>query len=68
MKFVVLTIAVLFTSACAHKDKLVSVAKDNAKSVYENCVKEYKQTMSDSDARKACTDKLKASYKAATAE
>ena len=60
--------AVLMASACANKEKLMDVAKNNAKSVYENCVKEYKQTMSDSDARKACTDKLKASYKAATAE
>jgi len=66
MKFVVLTAAVLMTSACAHKDKIVSVAKDNAQPVYENCVKEYKQTMSDEEARKACLAKLKSGYEAAT--
>lgn len=68
MKFVMLTAVVLLTTACAHKDKIVSVAKDNAKPVYENCVKEYQQTMSDSDARSACTEKLKAGYKAATSK
>lgn len=66
MKVLMITLTALLMSACANKDKLIAVAKDNAKPVFENCVKEYKKTMSDSDARKACTEKLKSGYQAAT--
>lgn len=64
MKTVFIVFAALLLAACANKEKLVAAAKDNAKPVYENCVKEYQKTMSDADARKACGEKLKAGYKA----
>lgn len=66
MKVMLITLAALMMTACANKEKYIAVAKDNAKPLFESCVKEYKKTMSDSDARKACTEKLKSSYKAAT--
>ena len=66
MKAVFVIFSALMLAACANKEKLISAAKDNAKPVYEECVKEYKKTMSDSDARKACTQKLKQGYQAAT--
>lgn len=35
---------------------------DNAKPLYEECIADYKKTMSDKDAQKACTEKLKGIY------
>ena len=39
---------------------------DEAKPLYKSCLAEYKKTMSDDDAKKACTEKLKNSYKKIT--
>ena len=39
---------------------------DSAKPLYEECLADYKKTMSDSDAQKACTEKLKSAYQKAT--
>lgn len=66
MKTLLMMAAAIALTACAHKEKIVSVAKDNAKPIFENCMKEYKKTMSDSDARKACAEKLKQGYESAT--
>lgn len=68
MKVLVLTVTALLTVACANQQKLMSAAKDNAKPVYDECIKEYQKTMSEEDARQACLDKLKDGYKDATAQ
>lgn len=56
----------LTISGCANqsisKDMLNEDLINAAKPLYQNCLKDYKKTMSDEDAKKACTEKLKASY------
>jgi hypothetical protein len=66
LKITTLLTLLLTISACANK----SISKDMlnedlinaAKPLYQSCLKDYKKTMSDEDAKKACTEKLKASY------
>ena len=41
---------------------------DQAKPLYEICLKDYQKTMSEDEARKACTEKLKDGYKKVTAK
>lgn len=57
----------LTLAACANqkisKDFLNKDLLDEAKPLYTSCLAEYKKTMSDDDAKKACTEKLKNSYK-----
>ncbi|MEH6449020.1 MAG: hypothetical protein V7765_10135 [Oleispira sp.] len=61
----------LTLAACASqgisKDMLNKDLLDKAKPLYTACLAEYKKTMSDDDAKKACTEKLKSSYKKVTA-
>lgn len=61
----------LTLAACASqgisKDLLNKDLLDEAKPLYTSCLAEYKKTMSDDDAKKACTEKLKTSYKKVTA-
>lgn len=60
----------LTIAACANKsipkDMLNKDLLDEAKPLYTSCLAEYKKTMSDDDAKKACTEKLKSSYKKMT--
>jgi hypothetical protein len=61
---------VLAATACANKD----ISKDllnkdilkEAQPLYNTCLSDYKKTMSEEDAKKACTEKLKSSYKKVT--
>jgi hypothetical protein len=63
-------ILILATTACANK----SIPKDllnkdlikEAQPLYTTCLADYKKTMSENEAKKACTEKLKASYKKIT--
>ena len=43
-------------------EKGKEVAKTDAKPLYEKCLKKYKKTLSNKDAKKACENKLKSSY------
>jgi hypothetical protein len=66
------TFSLLLTlAACSSqgisKDMLNKDLLDEAKPLYKSCLAEYKKTMSDDDAKKACTEKLKNSYKKITA-
>ncbi|WP_419812453.1 hypothetical protein [Bacterioplanoides sp.] len=66
MKNVFIITAVLSLAACAHQDKVVSVAKEHASPVYETCMKEYQRTMTEELARERCAEKLKKGYESAT--
>lgn len=63
---------ILATTACANK----TISKDminkdllkEAQPLYQTCLDDYKKTMSDDEAREACTAKLKESYKKVTAQ
>jgi hypothetical protein len=61
---------VLTLAACANqsisKDMLNKDLLDEAKPLYTSCLAEYKKTMSEEEAKKACTEKLKKSYKKVT--
>jgi len=61
---------ILVTTACAtkgiSKDLLNKDLLDDAKPLYSVCLADYKKTMSEDDAKKACTEKLKSSYKKVT--
>jgi hypothetical protein len=64
-------LAFIFTvTACANKDISTDMLNkdllDEAKPLYQTCLDDYKKTMSDEDAKKACTDKLKSSYEKVT--
>jgi hypothetical protein len=61
------TLGLLCTlAACANKE----VSKDminkdllkEAQPLYQSCLEDYKKTMSDDEAKKACTEKLKSGY------
>jgi hypothetical protein len=60
----------LTLAACANqsipKDLMNKDLLNEAKPLYTSCLAEYKKTMSDDDAKKACTEKLKNSYKKIT--
>lgn len=62
----------LALTGCANqsisKDMVNKDIVDQAKPLYEICLKDYKKTMSEDDAKKACTEKLKDGYKKVTAE
>jgi|TARA_B100000767_G_C19252192_1_gene323724 hypothetical protein len=65
------TIAILCSlAACANKtiskDMLNKDLLDQAQPLYKSCLADYKKTMSDEEAKKACTEKLKNSYKKIT--
>jgi hypothetical protein len=61
---------ILATTACANK----SISKDminkdllkEAQPLYQTCLEDYKKTMSDDEAKKACTEKLKNGYEKIT--
>lgn len=64
-------VAFIFTvTACANKeiptDMFNKDLLDEAQPLYQTCLNDYKKTMSDEDAKKACTDKLKSSYEKVT--
>ena len=65
------SLAVLFTvTACANKDISTDMLNkdllDDAQPLYQTCLNDYKKTMSDDDAKKACAEKLKTSYEKVT--
>ena len=65
------TLALVFTvAACANKnistDMLNEDVLDQAQPLYQSCLEDYKKTMSDDEAKKACTEKLKTSYEKVT--
>lgn len=65
------SLALLFTvTACANKDISTDMLNkdllDEAKPLYQTCLDDYKKTMSDDEAKKACTEKLKTSYEKVT--
>ena len=66
--FKIVSLLALFIAitGCANKklskDMLNENLIDAAKPLYQSCLKDYKKTMSDEEAKKACTEKLKASY------
>jgi uncharacterized lipoprotein NlpE involved in copper resistance len=66
IKIASLLALVLTVTGCANKklskDMLNENLHDAAKPLYQSCLKDYKKTMSDNDAKKVCTEKLKASY------
>lgn len=55
-------------SACDSKTlpKVPEGLVDSAKPLYEECLADYQKTMSDDEAQKACTEKLKDVYKKST--
>ena len=64
MPKLLIAIALIFTvTACANqslsKDMLNKDLLDEAQPLYQSCLKDYKQTMSDEDAKSACMKKLK---------
>ena len=68
---ILISLALLFTvTACANKnistDMLNKDLLDDAQPLYQSCLEDYKKTMSDDEAKKACTEKLKKSYEKAT--
>ena len=67
MKLLTNSAAIIFAltlTACGNKSmpKIPDGVVDSAKPVYEECVADYKKTMSEKDAQKACTEKLKGAY------
>lgn len=62
----------LALTGCANqtisKDMVNKDMLDQAKPLYEICLKDYQKTMSEDEARKACTEKLKDGYKKVTAK
>jgi hypothetical protein len=62
---------ILTVTACANQDLSTEMLNkdllDEAQPLYQSCLKEYEKTMSEEDARKACLEKLKASYEKVTA-
>lgn len=70
LKTITTLIAALTLAACASqsipKDLMNKDLLNEAKPLYTSCLAEYKKTMSDDDAKKACTEKLKNSYKKIT--
>jgi hypothetical protein len=65
------SLALLCTvAACANKsipaDMLNKDLLDEAQPLYQTCLNDYKKTMSDDEAKKACTEKLKTSYEKVT--
>lgn len=57
---------ILTATACANqgfsKDMLNKDLLNEAQPLYQACLKDYKKTMSEEDAKTACMEKLKASY------
>ena len=70
LKIITTLAAALTLAACANqsipKDLINKDLLNEAKPLYTSCLAEYKKTMSDDDAKKACTEKLKNSYKKIT--
>jgi|TARA_B110001454_G_scaffold118776_1_gene110886 hypothetical protein len=62
--------AILTVTACANqglsKDMLNKEMLDEVQPLYQSCLKDYKKTMSDEDAKKACMKKAKESYEKIT--
>jgi hypothetical protein len=70
LKILSTLIMILATTACANtgmsKDLLNKDLLKEAQPLYQTCLEDYKKTMSDEDARKACTEKLKSGYEKMT--
>ena len=70
LKTLAMLTLIFATTACANK----SISKDminkdllkEAQPLYQSCLDDYKKTMSDDEAREACTEKLKNSYEKIT--
>ena len=66
LKTLTTLVLLLSIAACANKsiskDILNKDLLDTAKPLYAACLADYKKTMSDDEAKKACTKKLKSSY------
>ena len=62
--FIALTV-ILTVTACANqnlsKDMLNKDMLKEAQPIYQSCLEDYKKTMSEDEARKACAEKLKSS-------
>jgi hypothetical protein len=67
LKLLTALAAICTVTACASKDISTEMLNkdllDDAKPLYQTCLDDYKKTMSDDEAKKACTEKLKTSYK-----
>lgn len=67
--FIALTV-ILTVTACANqnlsKDMLNKDMLKEAQPIYQSCLEDYKKTMSEDEARKACAEKLKSSYEKVT--
>ena len=67
--FIALTV-ILTVTACANqnlsKDMLNKGMLKEAQPIYQSCLEDYKKTMSEDEARKACAEKLKSSYEKIT--
>lgn len=67
MKNLFIALTVIFTvTACANqnlsKDMLNKDMLKEAQPLYKSCLEDYKKTMTEDEARKACVEKLKTSY------
>jgi hypothetical protein len=66
LKILSALIIIMATTACATTGMSKDLLKENllkeAQPLYQSCLEDYKKTMSDKDARKACTEKLKSGY------
>ncbi len=70
LKAILILSLALTTMACANKsipkDMLNKDLLKEAQPLYKMCLADYKKTMSDDEAKKACTEKLKNSYEKVT--
>jgi hypothetical protein len=70
LKTLTIVTFILATTACANKgmskDLLNKDILKEAQPLYNTCLADYKKTMSEDEAKKACTEKLKSSYKKVT--
>lgn len=68
-KITALALLIVLTG-CANQTISKDIAKKDilgqAKPLYDICLKDYKKTMSEDEAKKACTEKLKDGYKKVT--